>query len=214
MKFYVGIAVAGLAFASQAQATTIINGNFETGPFNGVPTGFSVTPGTEILALQGSDYIPCCGVIGSPAQLANHFVSFGAGNIPNTSSLSQTFATIAGRSYRVNFDFGALGGGSQTIFANVFDGGNNAQLSTFSATAIANNNLAATFSRYMLNFVAASNSTRLSFNVDPFTTNVDGVLDNVSATIPEPESWAMMLIGFGLIGSAVRRRKTVAFATV
>jgi hypothetical protein len=214
MKSYIGIAIAGLVFATQAQATTIINGNFETGPFGVAPTGFSVTPGAEILALQGSDYIPCCGVTGSPAQLANHFVSFGAGNIPNTSTLSQTFATIAGRSYRVNFDFGALGGGSQTIFANVFNADNSAQLGTFSATAIANNNLAATFSRYTLNFVAASNSTRLSFNVDPFTDNVDGILDNVTATIPEPETWAMMLIGFGFIGGVIRRHKSVTFAKV
>jgi len=33
-----------------------------------------------------------------------------------------------------------------------------------------------------------------------------------AGAVPEPASWAMMLIGFGAIGSTIRRRQTVRFA--
>jgi PEP-CTERM motif len=32
----------------------------------------------------------------------------------------------------------------------------------------------------------------------------------VTAVVPEPATWAMMLVGFGLVGGALRRRRTVA----
>jgi hypothetical protein len=33
-------------------------------------------------------------------------------------------------------------------------------------------------------------------------------LDNVSAAVPEPATWAMLIAGFGLVGGALRRRNT------
>ena len=36
----------------------------------------------------------------------------------------------------------------------------------------------------------------------------------LQAGVPEPASWAMMLVGFGLAGSAVRRRRTAAVAAL
>jgi len=38
------------------------------------------------------------------------------------------------------------------------------------------------------------------------------LLDNVSLTVPEPATWAMMLIGFGGIGAMIRRRRQVLVA--
>jgi hypothetical protein len=32
-------------------------------------------------------------------------------------------------------------------------------------------------------------------------------LDGVSLTVPEPATWAMMLVGFGGIGAMIRRRR-------
>ena len=213
MKSYVILATAALALAPAAHATSVVNGNFETGPFGGAPSGFTVSPGSEITATLASDYVPCCGVTGSLAQLANHFAAFGGGNIANTSTLSQQLSTIAGQRYIIGFDFGVLGGGAQTIFANAFNTDGGQLLGSRSATQSANNNLGATFSRYTFDFVAAGTGTLLSFNVDPFTDNVDGILDNVTAAVPEPASWAMMIVGFGLIGAALRRRSVrVAYA--
>jgi hypothetical protein len=33
------------------------------------------------------------------------------------------------------------------------------------------------------------------------------LLDNVSLTVPEPATWAMMLVGFGAAGAGLRRRR-------
>lgn len=35
---------------------------------------------------------------------------------------------------------------------------------------------------------------------------------SVSGAVPEPASWAMLIIGFGVVGATARRRKTHAFA--
>ncbi|WP_422344363.1 PEPxxWA-CTERM sorting domain-containing protein [Parasphingorhabdus sp.] len=48
-----------------------------------------------------------------------------------------------------------------------------------------------------LNFILTANGT--SVNLD----NID-----VSAAVPEPATWAFMILGFGAIGGALRRRKT------
>jgi hypothetical protein len=39
------------------------------------------------------------------------------------------------------------------------------------------------------------------------------LLDNVVVTqVPEPATWAMLIAGFGLVGSAMRRRRTAVAA--
>lgn len=209
MKMFLSIVMATLAIAPQANAALIINGDFETGPFGTAPLSFTVSPGTEIVAVAGSDYIPCCGVTGTAAELANHFAAFGGGNLANVSTLSQLISTEEGGRYTLSFDFGVLGNGAQTIFATAFADGGNSVLGNISATRTANNNLSTTFGRYSFSFVGASSRTRLSFNVDPATDSVDGILDNVSLTVPEPAAWAMMIAGFGLVGAAQRRRRSV-----
>ena len=38
-----------------------------------------------------------------------------------------------------------------------------------------------------------------------YTSNSDSVTINIGGVVPEPASWAMMLLGFGAIGFAMRR---------
>ncbi|MFM9828693.1 MAG: PEPxxWA-CTERM sorting domain-containing protein [Sphingomonas sp.] len=212
MKFTGFIVAASLTLSAGAAnaAERIVNGGFQLSGTGSVPVSWVVTPGSEILTLSGSSYVPCCGAFGSPAQLANQFASFGAGDQPNISTLRQTFSTVAGSTYNVSFDFGAFGGGQQTIFANLLGSDGLTQLGTFSATRGANPNLATTFGNYTLSFVANGATSTIAFNVDPFTASVDGVLDNVSVTgaIPEPATWAMMIVGFGAVGGAMRTRRS------
>jgi hypothetical protein len=47
-------------------------------------------------------------------------------------------------------------------------------------------------------------SSEESFTIDDLTLGIDGLAPG----IPEPASWAMMLGGFGLVGGAMRRRRT------
>lgn len=61
------------------------------------------------------------------------------------------------------------------------------------------------------NFIANSTTTNLRFSADPATSNgfFGLALDNVAIiSAPEPATWAMMLLGFGLIGAAMRYRRT------
>lgn len=41
-----------------------------------------------------------------------------------------------------------------------------------------------------------------------------GIIGNSVSGVPEPSTWMMMLIGFGGIGYAIRRRRSVQFATL
>jgi hypothetical protein len=200
-------ALAGFA-ATGAQAG-IVNGNFESVTGTS-PDGWSISPGTEIQDLTGADYIPCCGTTGTAAELANHFASFGPGNVPNISTLSQSIATTTNAQYTLSFDAGALGSGSEDIIAAVYDGATLIQSLTLTTTA--NNNLDTTFSAQSLSFTATGAATNVVFSAVGDGINIDPVIDNVSvAGVPEPASWAMMLVGFGGLGAAMRsaRRKTV-----
>ena len=57
--------------------------------------------------------------------------------------------------------------------------------------------------------------TKISFDATGVGTRdlrqvrVSGIVTAPISAVPEPATWAMMLIGFGLIGSYMRRRKTV-----
>jgi hypothetical protein len=55
----------------------------------------------------------------------------------------------------------------------------------------------------------------LAFAATGKSDGLGGYLDSISisaATVPEPESWALMIIGFGFIGAALRQRQRHAMA--
>ena len=48
----------------------------------------------------------------------------------------------------------------------------------------------------------------------PGSARVSGTFTYLSASVPEPGTWAMMLLGFGAVGFALRRRRTPRLAQV
>lgn len=68
-------------------------------------------------------------------------------------------------------------------------------------------------------FAGQTVNLRFQYQSDYFAPG-DGVLiDNLTVTgtklasaVPEPATWAMMILGFGMAGAALRRRRTAAFA--
>lgn len=60
-------------------------------------------------------------------------------------------------------------------------------------------------------FMATNSASYFEFNLVNPTWQGDVVTGGLSgsylATVPEPATWAMMIIGFGLVGSVVRRRQ-------
>ena len=180
-------AVAALSLAAPAAATTtVISEDFESGL--GV---FTATGQAGINT--GAGYVACCGVTGSAANLANHFVAFGSGDLPSGTLESTTFDLIAGETYTLTFDARSLGSGSDDITAMI-------GAITLSVITVNNNNLDSVVHMTFPSFIPKSSST-------------DAIIDNVlltttaAAAVPEPASWTMMLLGFAGIGVAMRRRK-------
>jgi PEP-CTERM motif len=189
MKALLILVGATLAFATPAAAQLVTNGGFETGDF----TGFTL-----------SGNLGFTGVDADAASSGNYGAYFGPVN--STGSISQTLSTTTGGTYQISFDLSNDGGA--TTFYEVLFGG----VSLFSAT----NAPAFNFTTFSTTSVASSASTALTFNFrnDPSFFSLDNVavtaIAPVTGAVPEPATWAMMLIGFGGMGVSLRRRRATA----
>lgn len=174
---------AAVALATPASATQLVtNGGFETGDFSGWSlTGNTSFTGVDNIAHSGSD--------------AAFF-----GQVDATGSLSQTLGTVAGQMYTFSFWL-RNDGGTPSSFVAAFGGDVLTSLSDPAAFG---------YTFYTYNVTASSNSTLLSFTFqqNPAYFHLDDVsVENVSS-VPEPVTWAMMVLGMGAIGVTLRRRKT------
>ena len=196
------------AASSAAHAGTFIDGSFEANSCATPPYSF-VTLGT------GSNCISGWSVTGGSVDLVDTYWqakdgSYSidlAGNEPGT--ISQTFDTVAGTTYQVFYWLsGNPDGGNEVKSGSVsamIDGDVVTQ-AFLSNSGLSHENMA--YSLYSFFFTADSEMTTLSFMSGPDEGPYGPVLDLVSvAAVPEPATWAMMLIGFGGIGFAMRRRR-------
>ena len=186
MKASFILAGVALAFATPAAAQELVtNGGFETGDFS----GFTQTGNTGFT-----------GVSNHPSYVASGAYGAFFGPVGSTGGITQTLSTNAGQSYLISFDLRNYGGGTPNFY-NVLFGG----VSLFSAT----NSAAFNYTNFSTTATAVGASTGLAFN---FQHNPSlFLLDNVSVTavngaVPEPATWAMMLVGFGAMGVSLRRR--------
>jgi hypothetical protein len=191
--------VAAFALPVSAQAADITFEDFESAPYQ-----FTLVGNANVQ--NGYNYQACCGTTGSVAALSNNFVAFGGGNLPS-GVIFTSIPTVAGRSYTIAFDYGALGatGALDPLVLSI----NGQQVASVMFERPANNNLDQTFARTSYSFVANGSATTFSFN-SLGNANVDAVLDNVSfaSGVPEPATWGLMILGFGAVGAAMRRRRT------
>lgn len=204
------LVASALAFVSAPASAVelIVNGGFEdptvsnpccsTVPPDPLP-GWTVTPNVNVVN----------GTFGSTAgNLAEEGVQYldlvGQGG---TGSISQTFVTVAGQVYTLSFNYSH----------NLFSGTPSASAS-FSVDGLAGSIFHSTGStsdldwlNYSNTFLADDSSATLNFTNLTGGINEGVFLDAVSVqvAVPEPATWAMMLLGFGAIGGALRasRRK-------
>ncbi len=210
--------IAALAFlgtSGAAGAATIINGSFElsgnpnanTPAFSELSAGSTEIAGWTIgglgVDLVGSNYWDAADGIHS-VDLSRR----GAG------TLSQTFDTVIGASYLVTFDLSGnpFGGPDDKITVITFSG-NVPEAQVYSVTA-ANSPTNMLWETYGFNFVATGLTSTLTFASSELS-RFGPALDNVAISdgdggagslVPEPSAWAMMIIGFGLVGVSARRR--------
>ncbi|WP_299545442.1 PEPxxWA-CTERM sorting domain-containing protein [Phenylobacterium sp.] len=182
------IALATSMAAMSAGATELVtNGSFETGDFTGWAQ-FGDTDHTGVAA--------GCFDFGCPTD-GSDLAYFGPVN--GVGGISQTLATGAGL-YDISFDLSNNGG---AFFSADFGGAN-----------LLLNPPGEGVTHYSFTNVAASGPTTLSFS----TLDVPAyyTLDNISVTagVPEPASWALMIGGFFGLGATLRtaRRRTAAAA--
>lgn len=189
-------AAALVGIAAPASAATIVQNDFNSGA-----GGFTLSGNTYLA--NGALYAPCCGT--DPTN-TNTFVAFGGGNQPSGTA-STSFLTVIGSVYTVMFNYATLGGGSDPL--TVTAGG--ITQSPFSANAT-NNPIV--FQTGTFQFTATTRTSTLSFT-SAGTNNADAIIDNVSVTgaVPEPATWAMMLLGFSMVGFGLRSRRAGKVAT-
>ncbi len=205
MRNLVFVAMGLLAASPVAAVNLISNGSFETGPvpgsFQTYGTGSTQISGWTVTA--GSiDYI------GTYWNAADGIRSLDlSGNSAGT--IAQSFATVAGQSYTVSF---AMSGnpdraGNKSVRVSVAGVSND-----FTHVGVAR---PLVWTSQSFGFTAVSSLSTLSFA--SLTAGSWGVaLDDVQVTqivplaVPEPQSWLMLLAGFGATGMLLRRRRVAA----
>ncbi len=187
--------------ATGAQAVNLVtNGSFETGDL----TGWTSTEGS---------YNPFGTTYGSGMD-GKYWHWLAGYERPVTTTQTISGLTV-GTKYSVTFlmasEFTArdavrltVGGDPGVVFTAPAYGGGSAFWDTWVSQ------------RY--DFIASATSTLLQFdtiglNVTGYDVGVDKIsLEALSGSVPEPTTWALMILGFGAVGMAARNRRRAAVA--
>lgn len=183
MKLKLLAAAAIMAAAVPANATLLVNGSFDDGL-----NGWLRNGGTGYIITNGDFF----GLAAPSAQ-------FRSGS-SNFKILSQSVATVIGERYVLTYS--VL---NQNSLFNQFD------VTTGSvATSTSFEGPFSEFLTFTQSFIATSETSLVQFAVKHGGVGGNFLfVDDVSlvSIVPEPESWAMLIAGFGLIGAAARRRR-------
>ncbi len=224
------LALGVLSLAAPASAAVVFSDTFDAengGASFLTYTGFAnfaVTGGVDLVK-SGDFGISCSGscvdLDGSPGPgllTSLQSFAFSAGDIVRfTATLGGNQRSGGADGFFLGFNFGGntslvdygynfanLGGNDQIVFAGVTPG-----IST-SYSILGNES----FGSYSLFFTAGNAGTLKFFVGTNSADNVGPLLDKIALSIdsrvPEPAAWAMMLAGFGLVGTAMRRRQKMA----
>jgi ABC-type amino acid transport substrate-binding protein len=221
------LAFAGVVASPALAANLVVNGSFENGT-----TGWTVahTSGTAPSLIQygnGGNYPT--GAFGeavkpntvssaSPDAVGNTMFYFSS-DTARYDVLSQTLNLVAGVTYQIGLDFYVPLNG----FNNPFD----ADVAlAIGDTMLGSSNVKAFVPQTWYNFTSSFTATKtgataLSFyfggnapNANNYAADfaIDRVYVNAPA-VPEPATWAMMIMGMAMVGAQMRRRKAqVSFA--
>lgn len=207
-------------FDAEAPGSTITNYN--------AFANFDVEGGTVDLLFDPNGFSLSCtggsgscvdldGSTGNGAQLTTkNFYSFNAGDKVTLSfDLSGNMRQSADDEFFAGFTFSnpidvlgySLGGGFGA--AGPFDFLNTPGISTSTSIPAAK-----PFTNYLLSFTAGNAGSVKAFVGTYSNDNIGPILDNFSLNIaggvPEPSQWLLLILGFGAIGTAMRRKSSAA----
>ena len=217
-KIAISTLLAFSALNAQAATNLVLDGSFEQASVTSGWHVYTNVSGNTLpdwtLASGAGIEVQTNGTVGSVlAQDGSKYVELDshAGNgglttpgINTNSVMFQDIATTVGGKYDISFWYMPrpnVSAASNQI--NYSFGSSTGNISTVS-------NLQKTWEQVTFNFTATSALTKLSFQADGTADTVGGFIDNVSVmqAVPEPESYAMLLAGLGLMGTIARRRKS------
>ena len=223
-----GIAVAmALMTTIPAKANLLTNGSFETGPdpgsFTNLASGSTVITGWTV-ALGDIDYIGTIWVSSDGKRsldLEGSPVIGGTCDIVTPhcpGGIKQDFSTVASQQYQVTFDLAgnpnpSSVAGVPVIKTVLVSAAGQSQTFTFDTTGHSLSSMGWVTDSWT--FTASGTTTTLEFDsADSPATGFGPALDNVSvnaieSAIPEPEIYAMMAVGLGLLSWVGRRRKQI-----
>ncbi len=201
-----------LAAATPAAAVTFVADNGSDAVFAASRVGAQVTfdaptaPGFAVVGgntMSGTVWNQGANPLGAPA--ANVFMYVLANGSASVTSVAGAFRNIS--VYLGSIDVGntveVLGQGGAVL--RRFSG------TELSSPAAANGNQTAQQTNRLVTFSAAGNEQLTGLRFGSSTNSLE--FDNVrfSAAVPEPATWAMMILGFGVVGYAMRRRPAVRY---
>jgi choice-of-anchor C domain-containing protein len=205
-------AATSICLCSSANAALFQNGSFElgivdVGPFTTLNAGDNASITGWTVGTGSIDYI------GTYWTSANGDRSLDLnGTVPG--SIFQTFDVTPGQAYQVTFDLAGNPAGGPTAKTLTTSANATIVLSSFDTTGKDLSNMG--WTPVSFNFTATGSTETLTFlsttagysGNSTYPTAFGPALDNVSVTaVPEPSTWAMMILGFLGVGLASYRRK-------
>lgn len=209
MKLAVVVASALLACAAPpALSATIFSEDFSgatPGTYSGQIPGTKFTDNgadVDIIGVLNGSFFTC---VGNPS---GNCVDLVGNQGPGSVLTSTPIALTAGDTYTIGFTDNLQGFNSGDPVTSDFT----VALGSFTANLVATPDLM----QRSLSFVASASDPAavLSFATTTSPDSVHGpilsgiTVTDTTAAVPEPASWAMFIGGFGMLGGAMRRRRT------
>jgi hypothetical protein len=191
-----------------AYATSTTTRNFESAPLGAYSPGAGEATTNNVIVAQGS----------VPGQTAdtdtnpnNKYLSIEQGTYSLTfGSGIQFFSFVAGTIDTYNTLTLNFVGGSSLVLAGaqITTGMTSTAVNAFATNSAGNSQ---TSGRVTYDFQGGAGLLSATFG----TTQAAFEIDDIVTAVPEPAAWALMILGFGVVGGQLRsrrRRTTVAFA--
>jgi hypothetical protein len=218
------LSLSTLSVAMPASAAPIIVTSAET-QFNNEETGFFVSPNDNRLLHAIGIYEPGGPTIGDPPFFFPIRKTLTA-NIVVESQASNALYLVLSSYESVNWTFSGAGASSVkgillNGYKNSFVLGLGQDVTVIDRTGVGNFISSATYSyptgigsqgagdppSILLDFAATTFNDQVDSFIGKYSANgfLIGATQTIGGAVPEPASWAMMLLGFGLAGAAMRR---------
>jgi Protein of unknown function (DUF642)/PEP-CTERM motif len=210
--------------ASEARANLLVDGSFDntsitfgfyenygagcSGNCGGATFDTGATLGTPgsgwVVTTNNVDLVSTVGGWPATPKSGNQYldlVGFGS-----TGAIAQSFATTFGKVYDVSFWYGNNPGSTTTASADVVVLGAPGISTGFSHSISTTNNIG--WTQFFGSFTANATVSEIVFTNTVGGNNGGVLLDSASiAPVPEPSTWAMMILGFMGVGFMAYRRK-------